>query len=231
MRWVRRIMLSVVCALAAQPGYACGLALILAVDMSGSVDAREYRIQMSGLAEALRDGAIAEALVVKQAQVQLIQWTGKGRQRVSVPWRALKDFDDVDALAAEIEGAQRVWRNFSTAIGEALVFAQGSFSEVTQCERKVIDVSGDGQSNEGIAPRDVHAQLAADGIIVNGLAIEQSDDTLTHYYEQNLITGPGAFAVRAETFQDYPDRIRRKLLREITKQLSFENLSRGSDHL
>lgn len=217
----RSLCLSAIMALTlSQPLKACDLALILAVDVSGSVDTREYRIQMEGLAAALRDGSISEALVVKQASVQLIQWTGTGRQRVSVPWTDIRSFEDTENLAVRIETAQRVWRNFSTAIGEALLFAQSSFDDVSDCERKVIDVSGDGQSNEGIAPDAVHAQLRAKGIIVNGLAIEQSDNGLARYYESNLITGPGAFAIRADGFEDYPDRIKRKLLREITKQLS-----------
>lgn len=231
MGWGRRSLLGLGFCGIAHATQACGIALVLAVDVSGSVDSREYRIQMEGLAEALRDGAISEALVTREAQVQLIQWTGTGRQKISVPWRQLTDFDKVEALAVEIEAAPRVWRNFSTAIGEALVFAQGSFRDVPHCARKVIDVSGDGQSNEGVAPASVHAQLNAEGIIVNGLAIEESDNALTGYYEEHLITGPGAFAMRAESFKDYPDRIRRKLLREITKQLSSLQESYHTDNL
>ncbi|MEM9584572.1 MAG: DUF1194 domain-containing protein [Pseudomonadota bacterium] len=207
------------------------MALILAVDVSGSVDSREYAIQMQGLAEGLRDGAVSEALVAHQAQVQLIQWTGSGRQQVSVDWTALEGGADVATFADQVETAPRAWRNFSTAIGEALVFAQGNFAKVLHCARKVIDVSGDGPSNEGVAPEAVHAQLDAQGIIVNGLAIEESDAALTRYYEQKLITGPGAFAIRAARFEDYPDRIRRKLLREITKQLSSAGSSKQNDNL
>lgn len=206
--------------LGAPPAAACDIALVLAVDVSGSVDAREFRIQMDGLAAALRDGAISEALVRKKAAVQVIQWTGRGRQQVSVPWTRIRDFDDTDQLADDIARDERVWRNFSTAIGEALLYARDSFDEVPECKRKVIDVSGDGRSNEGVEPRAVHAQMAQAGIIVNGLAIEETDQGLTAYYESDLITGPGAFAVRAAGFEDYPDRIKRKLLREVTKQVA-----------
>lgn len=203
-----------------RPVAACDIALVLAVDVSGSVDSAEFRTQMDGLAEALRDGAISEALVTKRAAVQVIQWTGRGRQRVSVPWTHIRTFDDTDRLAAEIAADQRVWRNFSTAIGEALLFARDSFDEVPECKRRVIDVSGDGRSNEGIEPRAVHGQMAAAGIVVNGLAIEESDAGLTGYYESDLITGAGSFAIRAAGFEDYPDRIKRKLLREVTKQVA-----------
>ncbi|WP_299192275.1 DUF1194 domain-containing protein [uncultured Litoreibacter sp.] len=220
MRWLPSFFLSTALSLGALPAVSCEVALVLAVDVSGSVDDREFETQMRGLAEALRDGAISEALVLKQASVLVMQWTGNQRQRVSIPWRHVKNFDDTDQLADDIENTPRIWRNFSTAIGEALIFAQAAFDEVPQCKRKLIDVSGDGKSNEGIAPRAIHAQLRAAGITVNGLAIEQSDKTLTEYYQDNLIVGPGSFAIRADNFQDYPDRIRLKLLREITKQLS-----------
>lgn len=202
------------------PLHACDLALVLAVDVSGSVDAQEFRIQMDGLAAALRDGAISEALVVRQAAVQVIQWTGGGRQRVSVPWTHIRSFEDTDRLADTIAGDERIWRNFSTAIGEALLYAKDSFREVPDCARRVIDVSGDGRSNEGIEPREVHERLASSNIIVNGLAIEESDGGLATYYEEHLITGPGSFAERAAGFEEYPEKIRRKLLREITKQVA-----------
>ena len=104
---------------------ACDLALALAVDVSGSVDPGEYRIQMQGLAEGLRDSTVSEALVRGEAEVMLIQWSGSSRQEVSLPWRKLTSFEDVAALADEIEALPRAWRNFSTAIGEALLLLVG----------------------------------------------------------------------------------------------------------
>ena len=83
---------------------ACDLALVLAVDVSGSVDIDEYRIQMDGLAAALRDGIIAEALVRGGARVAVIQWSGSGRQELSLPWVAISDFSVVDRLSNEIAG-------------------------------------------------------------------------------------------------------------------------------
>lgn len=231
MIWCKGIVAGVALGLSVQATQACDLALVLAVDVSGSVDGEEYKIQMEGLAEALRDGAISEALVVREAAVQVVQWTGTGRHRVSVPWTRIRNFDDTDWLADEIEKDQRIWRNFSTALGEAVRFAQRSFDEVPDCRRKVIDVSGDGRSNEGIRPPELHASLLAEGIIVNGLAIEAYDKGLTAYFEEQLIVGPGAFAMRAASFEEYPDRIKRKLLREITKQVSTLNVDEDPSHL
>ncbi|MEO0938173.1 MAG: DUF1194 domain-containing protein [Pseudomonadota bacterium] len=202
------------------PVSACELALLLAVDVSGSVDADEYRVQMDGLAAALRDGVVSQALVEQNASVALMQWTGSSRQRVTIPWTAMTSFADTDAFAARVEGDPRVWRHYSTAIGEALALGRTSFADVPQCKRRVIDVSGDGVSNEGGAPAVQKPALRAAGITVNALAIETDETDLTAYFFENLITGEGAFVVTANGFEDYPAQIRRKLLREITRQVS-----------
>lgn len=199
---------------------ACELALVLAVDVSGSVNVEEYRIQMEGLGAALEDAAIAEALVVQRAQVMVLQWTGTSRQAVSVPWTQVTDFEIADRLVAQIRSTPRAWRNFSTAIGEAVSVSLAAFDAVPECKRRVIDVSGDGPSNEGVAPKDMRREAEALGVTINGLAIEATDKGLTEYYRANLITGPGSFAIRAASFQDYPARIREKLQREITKQFA-----------
>ncbi|MCG6904467.1 MAG: DUF1194 domain-containing protein [Rhodobacter sp.] len=199
---------------------ACDLALALAVDISGSVDLDEYNIQMQGLASALRDGVVAEALVRADAVVMLVQWTGSSRQDLTLPWTRMGSFADVEALAQRIESAPRRWRNFSTAIGDALQFTLDQFDDAPACKRRVIDVSGDGPSNEGVAPRSIHRPLRAAGIVVNALAIEESETDLTAYFWENLILGEGAFVVTANRFEDYPDRIRMKLIRETTAQIS-----------
>ncbi|WP_298260593.1 DUF1194 domain-containing protein [uncultured Litoreibacter sp.] len=200
---------------------ACELALVLAVDVSGSVNPHEYQVQMKGLGAALADGAVSEALVVAQAKVMLIQWTGSSRQIVSVPWTQVTDFDAADALAARVGGATREWRSFSTAIGEAVGFSLQQFVQVPECGRRVIDVSGDGVSNEGVPPQELKASALRDGVTINGLAIEASDTGLVEYYRRFLISGPGSFAMQASNFEEYPDRIRQKLLREITKQVAL----------
>ncbi|MEP1199375.1 DUF1194 domain-containing protein [Tateyamaria sp.] len=199
---------------------ACDLALLLAVDVSGSVDKQEYRIQMDGLAAALRDGIVADALVEQQAQIGLIQWTGSSRQRQSIPWTAMRTYADVLALADQIEADPRIWRNFSTAIGEALEVSRAALVPMAHCTRRVIDVSGDGESNEGIEPATQRALLSADEVTVNAIAIETDDADLTAYFFENLITGPGAFVVTANGFADYPEQIKSKLQRETTRQVT-----------
>ena len=217
---MKRFLLSAAMAIAAHQVDACDLALALAVDISGSVDPVEYDIQMQGLAAAMRDSVVAEALVRAEAAVMLVQWTGSSRQDVTIPWTHIRSFDDAFALAAAIETAPRRWRNFSSAIGDALGFIVDQWAVAPDCKRKVIDVSGDGISNEGAEPLAMHGVLRTLGITVNALAIEESEADLTAYFWENLILGEGAFVVTANTFEDYPDRIKMKLIREVTAQIS-----------
>lgn len=211
-----------VCPVAAR---ACDLALVLAVDVSGSVDRREYDIQMQGLAAALRDGIVREALVDSEAMLTLIQWTGSSRQKQTIPWTQMLRDEDVLALAERVATDPRVWRNYSTAIGEALQISERVLAEVPLCRRKVIDVSGDGISNEGVAPAARHPTLKRMGVVVNALAIETGDEDLTGWFFENLIMGSGAFVITANGFEDYPEQIRRKLIREITRPLSLAPIS------
>ncbi|MEM7303879.1 MAG: DUF1194 domain-containing protein, partial [Pseudomonadota bacterium] len=188
------------------------------VDVSGSVDTNEYRIQMDGLATALRDPIISEALVRGNSQLMLLQWTGSSRQRITIPWTHVSSFDALDDFANRVEQDQRVWRNYSTAIGEALAQSMDAFSQVPECKRHLIDLSGDGVSNEGLDPLQVHPELRQREITVNAIAIEESEPDLTAYFFENVIIGEGAFVVSASGFADYPGKIRRKLLREVTEQ-------------
>ncbi len=201
---------------------ACELALVLAVDVSGSVERSEYDLQMQGLAAALQDGAVSEALVNAQARVMLLQWTGAGRQIVSIPWTPITDFDQADGFALQVAETPRRWRNFSTAVGEAMRVALTAFEDpaVIGCTRHVIDISGDGSSNEGLDPLEARALALSRRVTINALAIENEEAGLVDYFRTHVITGPGAFALRAADYHTYQDRIRQKLIREITKQIA-----------
>lgn len=217
---MKNILASILFSLAL-PATACDLALLLAVDVSGSVDREEYGVQMLGLADAMRDGLIVEALVRQSARVSVLQWSGSSRQKITIPWRQIQTANDVLALANDIERDPRVWRNYSTAIGEAIGAAELAFESASDCERKVLDVSGDGVSNEGIAPEQVKTGLAANGVTINALAIETDQTDLTAYFFESVIAGEGAFVLRSDGFDGYPAAIRRKLRREVLVQLSL----------
>lgn len=203
----------------AAPVSACDLSLLLAVDVSGSVDRREFSTQMIGLADALRDGVIAEALAQQQAYLSLMQWTGSSRQRITIPWTQVLSYGDVLAFADAVEHDPRIWRNYSTAIGDALQAAHSAMREVPVCARRVIDVSGDGVSNEGSLPATVKEALRRDGFVINAIAIETDATDLTAYFFEHVIAGEGAFVMTADGFNDYPEKIRRKLEREVLDRI------------
>lgn len=200
----------------------CDVALVLALDVSGSVDRDEYRIQMDGLTAALGDPVVSEAMVNAKASVTVVQWSGNTRQAVSVPWMRIESHDDVARLRGAVQASERFYRNYSTAIGEVLDFSVNLFSDLPRpCRRRVIDVSGDGANNEGMDPLSVRVLLRAANVTVNGLAIEGSEPDMTGYYRENVMYGPGAFVETAEGFDDFPRAIRRKLLNELAQRLSM----------
>ena len=204
---------------------ACEFALLLAVDVSGSVDREEYAIQMTGLAEGLNDPVVSETLVQARAKVAIVQWTGTSRQELSVPWTQVTSFSQVRALSDRVANLDRPWRNYATAIGEAQAFALHHLKDVRDCKRQVVDISGDGISNEGIEPTQMRDLFREANIQVNALAIEGAAEDLTGYYFENLISGPGAFVVTAQGYKDFPEKMRMKLRRETTMQLSDINLA------
>lgn len=202
---------------------ACDVALALTIDVSGSVDPREFRVQMHGLAQALNDGDVRAALLTAGAQISVMQWSGADRQQVVVPWTTTQIHADIDRLVATLRNAPRAYRHFSTAIGDAVLSAALMHGEIAgKCKRAVIDVSGDGRSNEGVPLTEMRRQLAQTGITVNALAIEKDNSDLSSYFRREVMTGPGAFVVTAADFKDYARAIRRKLLREIATPIVQE---------
>ena len=175
---------------------------------------------MNGLAAALRDDIVSAALVRANAEVALVQWTGQNRQEVTIGWTMINNFEDADTFALKVAQTPRRWRHFSTAIGEALLFAHRLFQTQSHCENRVIDISGDGRSNEGIPPAEITGQLWQDNIAVNAVVIEGADRDLTDYFWENVIVGEGAFVETAAGFGEYPKKIRMKLRRETTLQLA-----------
>ncbi len=227
---MKRLLLAAMALAYAPIAKACELALVLAIDISGSVDTQEYRIQMDGLAAALNDPTVQDALLDSKAQIAVLHWTGASRQVLISEWRQMNLRSDVEEISQIVSEAPREYRHFSTAIGDALIVSADLLGQVgVACERKVIDVSGDGPSNEGADVSAVRDSLVRGGVQINGLAIETTDDTLTDYYRNKVIGGPGAFVLTAKTFEDYPRAIRRKLLREITKPVVEAPRPRGRD--
>jgi len=210
------------------------LALVLAADVSSSMDANDLALQRRGYVAALRDAAVIDALAsgpLGRVAVTYVEWGGAGHQSVVVPWTVLDGGASVEALAARLAAAPVTARGGHTSISEGLRFAAAQFAySGVHPLRRIIDVSGDGVNDEGPSLSDVRREIVADGITINGLSIgmpavagayvadmrfapERLD--LRIYYEAAVIGGPGAFVVNAGDMGGFAAAMRRKLVAEI----------------
>jgi Ca-activated chloride channel homolog len=212
------LRLALLACLAAPPVFACETALLLSIDVSGSIDGGEYRLQTEGLATALTDPEVSEALVRGQVALAVVQWSGIDQQAVVLPWQRMLTPVAVTRFAREAGGLRRAFYGSDTAVGEGLRFAAAQFASVPDCRRKVIDVSGDGQENAGFTDSAARAEAMDAGILINAIAIEEPGPAspITSYYQRWIIT-PEGFVVTARGLGDYAETLRLKLLRELTK--------------
>lgn len=199
---------------------ACETALILSIDVSGSIDEGEYRLQADGIATALSDPVVAEALVRGQVALTVLQWSNAEQQAASLPWRRMLSQEDVAGFVASAAAMPRAFEGSDTAPGDMLQFASELFSDVSDCRRRVIDVSGDGQQNTGSSTAQARMALHRSGIIINGIAIEDMGASLaiTEYYRRFVIT-PGGFVMTARGLSDYAETLRAKLVRELARPI------------
>jgi hypothetical protein len=209
------------------------LALVLAVDSSGSVDPYEFILQMRGLAEAFRDAGVLNAIKAATPNglaVTLVQWSSWDEQVQAFDWVIVRDAAEAEQVARRIDAAPR--RNFdgATAIPDAIGFSARLLSQVA-ATRRVIDVSGDGRDNQDLGDtRPGRDQAIAAGITVNGLAILNEDPLLEYYYLEKVIGGPDAFILGADDFDDFARAIRIKLIREISGDPMSEHRTRPSSY-
>lgn len=205
------------------PASACGLELVLAMDVSRSVVNSEFDLQMHGLAAAFRDRDVIDAItwIAGGVMVTVTQWSGPEAQTQPIPWTHLTDRGSSEAFALAIARQERAFYASYTAIGEALVHASNlGASNPLSCQRRVIDVSGDGASNRGRPVREVSDALARAGVTVNGLVILGAWPDPAEFYLRNVVRGNGAFLETAASFDDYAVAIKRKLLRELNPQVA-----------
>ncbi|MES2542868.1 MAG: DUF1194 domain-containing protein [Pseudomonadota bacterium] len=201
-----------------QPAHAdCRLALALAVDVSRSIDSQDYVIQTEGLAGALSDKDVRAAIFGPEGNVALAiyYWSGRGYQDLIQPWVILDSPEALDAAIWEVRRTPRPAAPLATALGDALSYGLDLMSDAPDCDRRVIDVAGDGRSNDGISVARTYEREDFTGITVNGLAVGEHETDILDYYAGEVIRGPGAFVELAPRQEDYPDALRRKLLREL----------------
>ena len=200
--------------------------LVLAVDVSYSMDPDEQALQREGYAQALTSREFLMALregAHGKIAVTYFEWAGAGDQRVVMPWRLIDGPESADAVASEI--AQAPYRRASrTSISGALKFAKPLFDNSGyRGARRVIDVSGDGANNSGDFVAPTRDEIIKAGITINGLPImlKRSNfatldiDQLDIYYEDCVIGGPGAFVVPIKAREKFIEATRTKLVLEV----------------
>ncbi|AGI68782.1 DUF1194 family protein [Octadecabacter antarcticus 307] len=210
-----KTLLSAFC-LAAAPAWACDTALLLTIDVSNSIDTVEYRLQADGMADAVLDAEVSEALISGQVAVAVIQWSGVGRQDLSIPWRQLRSVADVQTFAVDARKMPRAFVQSDTAVGDAILFALDQFADAPNCGRQVIDISGDGQPNAGSDTRLASRAAERRGVTINAIAIESMGIAITTFLNRSVITRDG-FVITARRHLDYPRAIREKILREVSR--------------
>lgn len=208
---------------------ACRLALVLALDVSGSVNEAEYAQQVEGLATALNDPDVRSLLLWSaDAPVSLavFEWSSRNHQYIIQPWVSLDSPAAIDATVNRIRSHQKVRAGLKTALGTALLFASELLRAQPQCWLHTIDVSADGRNNIGLTPAEAYATGTFGNTIVNALVVHEQGveigaeldvgpEALRAHFEAEVIRGPNAFAMIAYGYADYADAMQRKLMREL----------------
>jgi uncharacterized protein DUF1194 len=210
----------VVVALAASPSALAAklaMALVLAVDVSESVDAGEYELQHEGIARAFENAEVIDTIrSVGGIEVLMLEWSDRDKQAIVADWTMVSDAASGTAFAAKVRSGKRS-SNGLTAIGDALLAADAVLEKApNEPARRVIDISGDGMANVGPRPGDIRDALNAKGITINGLAILASEPWLDTYYNNEVIGGDGAFLLQVKDFASFATAMKQKLLAEIS---------------
>jgi Protein of unknown function (DUF1194) len=218
---------------AQEPAIAVDAAVVLAADVSRSIDDGEFALQRRGYAEAIRDQKLMDAISTGPhgaIALAYIEWAGEGEQKQVVDWALIRNAAEARAFATALTAAPRAFVG-RTAIGSAIDFSFALFGETGfTTDRRIIDVSGDGTSNQGRAVTAARDAAVAGGAVINGLTIfnrraaagggylalhTNPAGGLAQYYRDNVIGGKGAFVVPIDDFNSFADALLRKLVNEI----------------
>lgn len=207
----------------------CRQALALGLDVSGSVDTREYRLQMDGLAAALQDPEVLQALMAMPSapvRLAIFEWSGPEYQRLIVDWTDVKSTQTLQTIAGALVTARRSKASPGTALGAAMDVGAALLAQQTECWKRTLDLSGDGKHNLGPHPKTVRDSLKTVSVTINALVIGADApgiaDTrqveigeLSSYFNAYVKMGPGAFVETAIGFEDFEAAMIRKLKREL----------------
>lgn len=195
------------------------LALVLAADCSGSVTSQGYRLQQQGYADAFRDPKVIKAILSGMhggIAVTYFQWSGPALQNQLVGWTILRSQADIAAFADRLAQAPRTIFGGGTSVSGAIDFGRELLGEVpVETVRRVIDISGDGRTNNGRPAPPARDEAVGAGITINGLPILNQESDIDRYYQDEVIGGPGAFMIPARDFDAFGEAIRQKLILEI----------------
>jgi len=237
MRTARTLLLVVLAAAVLSPAAApaadkVDLLLVLAADVSRSVDASKFQLQREGYAAAVSNPRVLDA--VRSGRngrigVTYIEWSGVGSQRVLIDWTTLSDAESAKAFGDRLLEAPRSFAD-RTSISGAIEFAMTQFARAPfEAVRKTIDISGDGTNNAGRDVTSARDEAVAQGITINGLVILSAtplpwnpDHTnppggLDAYYRANVVGGPGAFVLVAKDFSSFGEAIIEKMIAEVAQ--------------
>jgi hypothetical protein len=203
---------------------AVDLALVLAVDGSASVTYEEFGLIAGGIAAALREAPIIAGLIGGPARASLcslLLWSGAGAQEVIADWTLITSEAEARGFADAVDNMPRIVPAGQTAIGEALLASLTLLSHIPDTPaRQVVNVIGDGRSNDGIPPGPVRDRMATAGITINGLCILHEEPDLLRSYTAEVIGGPGAFAVTCQDYPAFAAAMKLKLARELGAPLA-----------
>jgi hypothetical protein len=199
------------------------VALVLAIDASGSIDHNEAELQRKGIAEAFLSKEVIQAIQsgsLGRIGVAAIYFSSRQYGVMSVPvnWMIVRDQKSAEDFVRTLISAPRQSAR-GTSISDALELSQRMLEKGPyRSAKQVVDVSGDGENNAGRRLLDVRDELLAQSITINGLPIidETTSQDLDKYYEGCVIGGPGSFVVAAKGFGDFARAMRRKLILEIS---------------
>jgi hypothetical protein len=202
------------------------VALVLAVDVSRSVDEDEARLQRQGYREAITDPRVVEAIrggMTGAIALAYVEWAGFEFQRLLLPWTRIATQAEANGWAERLAAAPRASLSW-TSISGGIDFSRRTMEESPyEATRRVIDVSGDGVNNSGGPVEVARDRAVAEGIVINGLPIVNDRPTfgrmppvpLDEYYRDNVVGGDGAFVIVAQDFESFGNAVKRKLIREI----------------
>lgn len=193
-------------------------AVVLAIDVSGSVSEERLRLQRQGYADALRNPGLLDAVrggPLGKIALTFVEWSEARRQTQAVDWRIIQDKAGAEAFADAIMKAQLPqpgWTSISGAIDFSVrLLTSASFNTA----RRIIDISSDGANNDGRDPAAARDDAVAAGVTINGLPITEINPGLDSYYRQNVIGGSNAFLIPVRDFTSFTEALLRKLLVEI----------------